>query len=312
MRSHFSFEIPFIYRRKTFFAISCALVVLALIGIAVRGLVFGIEFQGGTEIDFSNTGSITIEQMRSALRDASEANANVQTTQSDAEQGFIVRSETTDPALAASHAQSVAESLGLGADSYTVTTIGPDWGQDIVKSSALAFVVALLAIIVYVSIQYEWKMSLAAVIALLHDLLITVGVYAWFQIPITPNVVAALLTIMGYSLYDTVVEFNRMDENARELKDGVHQTYFEIANFSINEVFVRSINTTIVTLVPVVTLLVLGGATLKDFALAILIGELLGTYSSFGLASPILAIWKTRESHWAKLERRSHTDISRS
>lgn len=312
MRSHFSFEIPFIYRRKTFFAISCALVVLALIGIAVRGLVFGIEFQGGTEIDFSNTGSITIEQMRSALRDASEANANVQTTQSDAEQGFIVRSETTDPALAASHAQSVAESLGLGADSYTVTTIGPDWGQDIVKSSALAFVVALLAIIVYVSIQYEWKMSLAAVIALLHDLLITVGVYAWFQIPITPNVVAALLTIMGYSLYDTVVEFNRMDENARELKDGVHQTYFEIANFSINEVFVRSINTTIVTLVPVVTLLVLGVATLKDFALAILIGELLGTYSSFGLASPILAIWKTRESHWAKLERRSHTDISRS
>lgn len=312
MRSHFSFEIPFIYRRKTFFAISCALVVLALIGIAVRGLVFGIEFQGGTEIDFSNTGSITIEQMRSALRDASEANANVQTTQSDAEQGFIVRSETTDPTLAASHAQSVAESLGLGADSYTVTTIGPDWGQDIVKSSALAFVVALLAIIVYVSIQYEWKMSLAAVIALLHDLLITVGVYAWFQIPITPNVVAALLTIMGYSLYDTVVEFNRMDENARELKDGVHQTYFEIANFSINEVFVRSINTTIVTLVPVVTLLVLGGATLKDFALAILIGELLGTYSSFGLASPILAIWKTRESHWAKLERRSHTDISRS
>ena len=143
-----------------------------------------------------------------------------------------------------------------------------------------------------------------AICALLHDLVITLGVYAWFQIAISPNVVAALLTIMGYSLYDTVVEFNRMDENARQLKDGVHRTYYQICNFSINEVFVRSINTTIVTVVPVVALLAIGGTTLRDFAFAMLVGELLGTYSSFAVASPLLAMWKTREPKWAKLEAR--------
>ena len=145
-------------------------------------------------------------------------------------------------------------------------------------------------------------MSITAVIALIHDLVITLGVYAWFQIDISPNVIAALLTIMGYSLYDTVVEFNRMNENAKQLRDGVHHTYFEICNFSINEVIVRTINTTIVTLVPVVCMLAIGGATLKDFAFAILVGEILGTYSSFAVASPLLAIWKTREPKWAKLE----------
>ena len=114
---------------------------------------------------------------------------------------------------------------------------------------------------------------------------------------------------MGYSLYDTVVEFNRMDENAKHLHDGIHHTYYEICNFSINEVFVRTINTTITSVVPVAIMLVLGGQTLKDFALAMLIGEILGTWSSFGVASPLLAIWKTHEKRWARIEQKyaSHT-----
>ena len=199
-------------------------------------------------------------------------------------------------------AQAAASSLGLTSDNYTVTTIGPDWGADTTRSSLLAFGVAILLIIAYVSFRYEFKMSITAVVALLHDLVITLGVYAWFQIDISPNVIAALLTIMGYSLYDTVVEFNRMNENAKQLRDGVHHTYFQICNYSINEVIVRTINTTVVTLVPVICMLAIGGATLKDFAFAILVGEILGTYSSFAVASPLLAIWKTREPKWAKLE----------
>ena len=150
--------------------------------------------------------------------------------------------------------------------------------------------------------RYEFKMSITAVVALLHDLVITLGVYAWTQTPITPNVVAALLTIMGYSLYDTVVEFNRVNENAKQLKDGVHRTFHQITNFSINEVIVRTINTTITTVVPVICMLALGGSTLKDFAFAMLVGELLGTYSSFAVASPLLSIWKTSEKKWKRLE----------
>lgn len=304
MRSHFSFEIPFISHRKQFLGVSCALVVLAVAGLVFRGLVFGIEFRGGTEMDFRSTGDVTIEQMRSALESAGEGAATVQTAVTEGEAGFLVRSDTTDPTEANQHADAAAGALGLAADTYTVTTIGPDWGADVTRSSAAAFGVAILAIIAYVSIRYEFKMSLTAVCALLHDLLITLGVYAWFQIPISPNVVAALLTIMGYSLYDTVVEFNRMDENAKSLKDGRHRTYYQICNFSINEVFVRSINTTIVTVVPVVALLLVGGTTLRDFAFAMLVGELLGTYSSFAVASPLLAMWKTREPKWSKLEAR--------
>lgn len=302
MRSHFNHEIEFIGHRKQFLTLSTVLIVLAIVGLAVRGLVFGIEFTGGTEIDFYNTGDITIEQMRSALEEAGEANATVQTTTLEGSAGFLVRSDTTDPTTASSHASAAAEKLGLTSNDYTVTTIGPDWGADTTRSSVIAFLVAILLIIAYVSIRYEFKMSITAVIALLHDLVITLGVYAWFQIDISPNVIAALLTIMGYSLYDTVVEFNRMNENAKQLKDGVHRTYYQICNFSINEVIVRTINTTIVTLVPVICMLAIGGATLKDFAFAILIGELLGTYSSFAVASPLLAIWKTREPKWKKLE----------
>ena len=304
MRSFFSKEIPFIQNRKKFLTLSIILIALSIVGIVVRGLVFGIEFQGGTEIDFRNTGDITIEQMRSALEDAGEQGPTVQTAVTDGESGFLVRGDTTDPTLATEHAAAAAESLGLSEDSYQVTTIGPDWGANVTRSSLTAFAIAIVAILAFVTIRYEAKMSVCAVIALLHDLLVTVGIYAWVQMPITPNVVAALLTIMGYSLYDTVVEFNRTNENANTLKDGIHRTFHQISNYSINEVFTRTINTTVTSLVPVIAMLLFGGATLKDFAFAMTLGLVLGTYSSWGIASPLLSIWKTREPKWAKLESR--------
>ena len=303
MRNHFSFEIPFMRYRKILLTISAVLSVLALVGLLVRGLTFGIEFQGGTEIDFNNTGDVSIEQMREALTIAGENDPTIQTTTaSDGENGFIVRSDTTDPNTANEHATKAAEALSLSEDSYNVTTIGPDWGADVTRSSLMAFALAILLIIGYVSVRYEFKMSITAVIALIHDLVIILGIYAWTQIPVTPNVVAALLSTMGFSLYDTVVEFDRTNDNAKTLRDGIHRTYYEICNFSINEVVVRSINTTITTLVPELAMFFFGGATLKDFAFAMILGELLGTSSSYAVATPLLAMWKTREPRWAKLE----------
>lgn len=302
MRSHFSHELPIIKYRHVFLGLSAVFIVLSLAGLLVRGLVFGIEFSGGTEIDFYNTGSVSIDQMRNALSEAQEGSATVQTTLTDGSAGFLVRSDTTDPKVATEHAQQAAKTLSLPDTSYQVTTIGPDWGSNVTHSSALAFGLALVAIIAYIAIRYEYKMALCAVASLVHDLIITVGIYAWTQTAITPNVVAALLTIMGYSLYDTVVEFHRINENAKRLNDGIHRSYNQIANFSINEVLVRTINTTITSLVPVCAMLGFGGATLKDFAFAMLIGLVLGGYSSFGVASPLLCVWKSQEPKWKKLE----------
>ena len=303
MRNHFSFEIPFMRYRKVLLTISAIMTVIAIVGLAVRGLTFGIEFQGGTEIDFNNTGDITIDAMRDALVEAGENDPTVQTTTTtDGENGFIVRSDTTNPNKANKHAAAAAKALGLSSENYNVTTIGPDWGADVTRSSLMAFGLAILLIIAYVSIRYEFKMSITAVIALIHDMIIILGIYAWTQIPVTPNVVAALLSTMGFSLYDTVVEFDRTNDNAKTLRDGIHRTYYQICNFSINEVVVRSINTTITTLVPELCMYFFGGATLKDFAFAMILGELLGTYSSYAVATPLLAMWKTREPRWAKLE----------
>lgn len=309
MRSHFSREINLIGHRRAFLAVSAMLVVLAVVGILVRGLAFGIEFVGGTEVDFRDTGSVTIEQMRQALADAGEPEATVQTSVTDGVAGFLVRSATTDPNEAHAHAQAAASALGLADESWQVTTIGPDWGASVTRSSALAFGVAVCAIVAYVAIRFEPKMALCAVAALLHDLAVVVGVYAWTQVPVTPNVVAALLTVMGYSLYDTVVEFHRIDENARAGGDATHRTYRAIANLSVNEVLVRTINTTVTSLVPVLAMLALGGTTLRDFAFAMAVGLVLGGYSSFGVATPLLCAWKTREPRWARLEAR-HGDAA--
>lgn len=303
-KTYFKREIPFLRYRKLMLVVSAFLIVVSLLGIGLRGLNFGIEFQGGTSIDFTHTKEISVEEMRKALRDAGEDNPVVQSTMAQDSKGFLVRTSTTDPALATAHANQVAEKLGLEKDSYQVTTIGPDWGTDVSKSSLIAFIAAIGLIILYISFRFEFKMSLTAVASLLHDLIIICGVYAWTGHEVTPNVIAALLTIMGYSLYDTVVVFHRINENAKIGLDAQHKTFYQISNLSLNEVFMRTINTTITSLVPVLAMLFVGGETLKDFAFAMAIGLILGSYSSIGIATPLFAIWKTAESSWKKLERK--------
>ncbi len=297
-------EIPFLKFQNAMFIISGILVVLSLVGLGIRGLNFGIEFEGGTSIDFVNAGSVTIDQMRSALADAGEDNAVVQTTEVQGKQGFLIRTNTTDPNVAAEHAKTTADALGLPADSYQVTTIGPDWGTSVTRSSLLAFAAAIGFIIIYISIRFEYKMSFTAIASLIHDLVIVAGIYAWTQAEITPNVIAALLTIMGYSLYDTVVVFHRINENAETLKDDRYKTFSQISNHSINQVFMRTVNTTLTSLIPVLCMLIFGGETLKDFAFAMTVGLVLGSYSSIGISTPLFVLWKTQEEKWLRLHRR--------
>ncbi len=295
-------DINFLGYRKVLLSVSAALVVLSFVIVGVRGLDFGIEFVGGTSVTFHNTGEVSLDQMRSAFSAQGETDAVIQTTFSDGEEGFLVRTTTTDAQLATATANAVAASLGLTTDSFEVTTIGPDWGSSVVNASLIAFLVSIVLIIIYIAIRFEYKMGFTAIVALLHDLVIVMGVYALVGREVNPNTIAALLTILGYSLYDTVVVFHRINDNMRDLN--LKCSFMTMANHSINQVFIRSINTTLTSLIPVIAMLFFGGETLKDFAFAMVVGLVAGAYSSIAVASPLFAIWKTREDRYAKLAKR--------
>ena len=297
--------------RKVFLSIAAVAIVLVVALVGVRGVNFGIEFVGGTSVTFHQGGNdVTTEQVRSAFADAGEPDAVVQTTDSDGQAGFLVRTTDTSAESAAAAANKVADQFGWDAESFEVTTIGPDWGASVIQSSCIAFFVSLLLIIAYISVRFrDPKMGVSAVIALLHDLVIVLGVYVLVGREVTPNTIAALLTILGYSLYDTVVVFHRINENMKG--DSPKCTFATMANHSVNEVLVRSLNTSITSLIPVAAMLIFGGETLRDFALAMTVGLVCGCYSSYAIATPIYVMWKTREPQFAKLQKKYGTDIQR-
>lgn len=300
-------DINFMGVRKILLSLSAALIVLSVAVVGIKGVQFGIEFVGGTSIAFHNTGDITIEDMRAACADAGEPEAVVQTTNADGSAGFLIRTTNTSPEDAAATANQIAGDLGISTDSFEVNTVGPDWGAGVIQSSAIAFAVSLLLIIAYIAIRFEYKMGIMAVVALLHDLIIVVGIYALVGREITPNMVAALLTILGYSLYDTVVVFHRINDNMKE--SSLKCTFMSMANHSINQVFIRTINTTLTSFVPVFGMLLFGGETLKDFAFAMAVGLIAGSYSSIAVATPLYAMWKSREPKNAKLIKKYGSDV---
>ena len=296
--------------KKYFLSAAAVAMVLVAVVIGVRGLNFGIEFVGGTSVTFHGTGDVTVEQVRDAFDDAGVSDPVLQTTSSDGEQGILARISSTSAEDATRIANEVADEFGWSTDSFEVTTIGPDWGASVVQSSLLAFLVSLILIIAYISIRFrDYKMGVSAIIALLHDLILVFGVYALVGREVTPNTIAALLTILGYSLYDTVVVFHRINENMKD--DSVKCTFATMANHSVNEVLIRSLNTSITSLIPVVAMLLFGGETLKDFALAMTVGLVAGAYSSYAIATPIYVIWKTREARNAKLQRKYGPEVVR-
>ena len=303
-------DINFLGYRKVFLTIAAVLMVACFAVVGVRGLNFGIEFVGGTSIAFHDTGDVSIEQMRSAFEDAGEPDAVIQTTTADGEEGFLVRTTTTSAEDAAASAIRVAGDLGLSTDGFEVTTIGPDWGTSVIKSSLIAFLVSIVLIIAYIGIRFrDYKMGVTAVVALLHDLILVMGIYALVGREVNPNTIAALLTILGYSLYDTVVVFHRINDNMKA--ESIRCTFMTMANHSINQVFIRTINTTLTSFIPVFAMLLFGGETLKDFAFAMSIGLIAGSYSSIAVATPLYCLWKTREPKFAKLQKKYGDEIGR-
>ncbi|MDY0088183.1 MAG: protein translocase subunit SecF [Coriobacteriia bacterium] len=291
-------EIDFLGHSKIFLIVSAVLVVLAIGVLAVRGLSFGIEFQGGTVVNISSAPGLSEGDVRDAFEAADATGIQVQSTEGE---GFIVRTSENDPDVANRTYLEVLKTLNLSSEDADVSTIGPGWGRNVTRSALIALSMSFAAILLYISVRYEYKMSLVAVGGLVHDVLIVLGVYALVGREVTPNTIAALLTILGYSLYDTIVVFHRIRENAKGL---TKSTFTAMANRSLNQVIVRSLNTSITSIIPPIMLLLFGGPTLADFAFALVIGMVLGVYSSVAVATPLYVAWKEREPKFRALAKR--------
>jgi preprotein translocase subunit SecF len=284
--------------------VSGVLVVLSLVLLVVRPLNLSIDFTGGTVVIATNDADASIGEVRSAMSSVGLGGARVQLTG----EGFIrVQTEALDPELQDELIVAVAEVAGVSINEVTVSAVGPTFGAEVTRRALEALLIFLVVVTLYITWRFEWKMAVAALAALFHDLIITGGIFAAFQFVVSPATVIAILTIMGYSLYDTVVVFDKVTENVEEMHD--RYTYTEIVNTSMNQVLMRSINTSLTSLIPVGSLLLIGslafGAeTLQEFALALFIGIALGTYSSIFVAAPLLAMWKEREEEWVRASRR--------
>jgi preprotein translocase subunit SecF len=300
----------FIGRRRRWFLVSLFVIIAGVAGLFARGgLNLGIDFEGGTAWEVKAPG-VSVAEARDALRPLGLGDAKVQILGGDK---VSVQGETKGEA---GRREAVTRKLAeLGKTSpanVDVNEVGPSWGNEISRKAVRALIFFFIAIAGYITLRFEWKMAVAALAAVVHDILVTVGVYALSGFQVTPATVIAFLTILGYSLYDTVVVFDKVEENTRGLASAGRMTYADTVNLSMNQVLMRSLNTSLVAILPILSVLVvgayiLGATTLEDFGLALLIGLLTGAYSSIFVASPILAMLKEREPRYASIRQRLQT-----
>ncbi|MFI0789946.1 protein translocase subunit SecF [Streptomyces lydicus] len=296
----------FIGKRKIWYGISILITITAIVGLAVRGLNFGIEFSGGAVFTTPKTSVSASQAQHEAESAASGHQAVVQKLGSG---GLRIQISGLDTKQSLPVQEELAKDLNVPVKDVNTQLVGPSWGEEIANKAWLGLGIFMILVVLYLAIAFEWRMALAALIALIHDLTITVGVYALVGFEVTPGTVIGLLTILGYSLYDTVVVFDSLKEASKDITKQNRFTYGEIANRSINGTLVRSINTTVVALLPVAGLLfvgggVLGAGMLNDISLALFVGLAAGAYSSIFIATPLVADLKNREPEMKALTKR--------
>jgi preprotein translocase subunit SecF len=307
-------SIDFISRRRTYFIVSGVLLVLIFGSLLLRGFEGSVDFTGGVIIDAPNQSGASIADVRDALSEVGLPSARVQFTDAGTGVGnVLIQTEALDNAGQDALIAAVAEITGVTTAETNLSAVGPTFGAEITSRAIRALVIFLIVVAVFIAWRFEWKMAAAGLVALFHDLAVTAGIYSIFAIQVTPATVIAILTILGYSLYDTVVVFDKVKENIDEI--GTRHSFAEIANLSMNQVLMRSLNTSLTSLLPVGSLLIvgsilLGAATLQEFALALFIGVAAGTYSSIFIATPLLTVWKEREEDWTRAARRRAGDTS--
>jgi preprotein translocase subunit SecF len=295
----------FVARRRRWFVVSGVVFLVALSSLVFRGLNFGIEFTGGAEFQVPSAGC-TIAEARTAAQDAG---ATVSSATQLGNESIRITTEAVDQGESLAIRGSLAEACGVSVEDVSAQVVGPTWGGAITQKALTALAVFLGLLSVFMAIYFDWRMAIAGIVALIHDIVITIGVYSLLQFEVTPSTVIGVLTILGFSLYDTVVVFDKVKENTRGILGQSRQTYSQAANLALNQTLVRSINTSIVALLPVASILfvgagLLGAGTLKDLALALFVGTAAGTYSSIFIATPVLCMLMERNPQMQALARR--------
>jgi preprotein translocase subunit SecF len=292
-------------KRRLWFKVTGVVVLLCVLLMVVRGFNFGIEFAGGNSLRVP----ASTEQLADIRQAAEDAGAQVSSAQVVGGNSVLLRTEALDPAAEEAVVTAVAQAAGVAETEVSPQAVSADWGGDVTNKALLALVVFLVAVVAFLAIRFRPTMAVAAIVALVHDIVVTAGVYALIGFEVTPSTVIGLLTILGFSLYDTVVVFDKVDENTKDLTKSARSTYGEAADLAVNQTLMRSINTSVIALLPVAGLLfvgagLLGAGTLKDLALVLFIGLAAGTYSSIFLATPVLAELEERKPDNIALHKR--------
>ena len=303
---HGETAVDFYGRRWWGLAFSALLIVVTLVSLVTSGLNLGLDFKGGVawEVPSSN---LTIDQARATLTDNDVDGANAKIQERTSASGSTLLIQVGDQTV--EKRQQIKEALAtaakVDADTVNVNSVSSTWGRSITEKAVRALIIFLVLVALFIAWRMEWRMALAAIVAMLHDVLISVGVYSVLRFEVTPATVVAFLTILGFSLYDTIVVFDKVKENSDRYA-GSRTPYADVINVSMNQVLMRSLNTSLAAVLPVLSLLVLGAGilgavTLREFALALLVGLLTGSYSSIFVASPLLAMAKEREPRYRGL-----------
>jgi preprotein translocase SecF subunit len=279
---------------KLFNLISMLLALISISFLTFKGLNYGVDFKGGTLIELRDQDNrVTISKLRESLLNMNLGDVSVK--QFGNENDYMVKFEkknSSNPNLINEIKENLNKSLGSDLDFRRVENVGPKVSAELLKSGIIAIVLSLVAMLIYIWVRFEWQFSLGAIIALFHDVVITLGIFSIFNLEINLSIVAAVLTIVGYSMNDTVVIFDRVRENLKKLSD---IKIFELTNISINETLSRTIITSITTLLALLSIYFFGGEILKGFSLAMILGVVFGTYSSIYIANPILVLLKVSQ-----------------
>ena len=312
-------NVDFISRAKLWFGISGLVLVASILGLTLRGFNLGLEFKGGTSFTVVMKSNASVTQIEDALVPfhLGEAPVQIATVRGTGERQAQIRVKHIEDrnklTLVEEAIAKVAGQVDAAGEpdvnAVSIDDVGPNWGRQVSAKALRGLIVFLILVVIYISLRFEPKMAVAALVALFHDLIATAGIYALVGFIVTPATVIALLTLLGYSLYDTVVVFDRVRENT-EASGAGRLTYSAMVNRSVNQVLMRSLNTSLTSLLPVGALLFVGAyllhaETLKDLALALFVGILVGTYSSIFIASPVLALWKEREPKYVAIRTRA-------
>lgn len=281
------------------FSISLLIIAAGIAAFFIKGPRYGIDFVGGTAIDIVLEKEVSVKDLRNFVESKGFADPVIQKVETETNE-FLIKTKTLTKEKEQELLKMIEDEFGVK-EVKAVKTVSPTWGSQITLSSVKAMLVAFIIILVYITVRLEFKMGIAALVALMHDVLVTLSIYILIGREITPATVSAILTLLGYSLYDTIVIFHRIKENSKMIGK---RTYAQMANDSIHQIFMRWVNTLLTTIIPIASIFFFGGETLTDFAFALLVGVISGGYSSLFIASTLLVIWKEKEPYYASLKKK--------